>query len=164
MSFQSENDDYNTNSTGEFIEDNFEGRALAGIISNCKTKFNDDLHRLSDFVDGNEVSAIDHFARVIYEVSLHNPKNLIVSLTDSHSIHFKIFNDIDFETHLEVFYLTEDEEEEDINIESVLTIFKNEQEFVKGFGTLDQVLSKYRKAIGKGSVSFIESEPDVLSY
>ncbi len=111
------------------------------LVLNTLRNFTKDLRRLKSFVEGYEINARTAFSRAIIEIDALNPTNIICGLTDSKSIYFRIYHKNNFETHLEVFYLID----EDDDVEAVSTIYKNDQVVLKTFGAFHHVLNGIRK-------------------
>lgn len=122
-----------------------EAELPALLYEKIRSKFYSDSSRLGRFIDGYFNEAEGFFYNASSIILATKPSNVIFSLTDSKSLHFKIFNSPNFETHLEVFYSKDDEND---SIEGVISIFENEIEIYKDFGELNSIAPKYYKIIG----------------
>lgn len=138
--------DFKTNESAELSE---------LLYEKIKSKFYTDVKRLSRFVEDHFNEAEAFFFRASSVILASQPSNIILSLTDSKSLHFKIYNGPNFETHLEVFYCPESEDD---NIESVISIFENDREVYKNYGGLDFILQEFYKFIGCTVESFPTEE------
>jgi hypothetical protein len=115
------------------------------LILNTVRKFQLDLERLRGIVE-DKAAARRAFSKAIVEISTLNPTNIILSLTDSKSIYFRIYNNLNFEIHFEMFYSNDND-----GIEVVATVYQNDQVKLKTFGSLEEVLNSIRNKISVSS-------------
>jgi hypothetical protein len=113
------------------------------VMLNAVRVFEQNLNRLKDVIGAQESHVRAVFSRATDEIITLSPTNLIVGLTDSNSIYFRIYSNAIFETHLEVFYTDDDND----GIEAVATVYKSDDVLIKTFGSLDDVMAKVRNAV-----------------
>lgn len=121
--------------------------AKSYLIFNTVRKFESDLTRLQNFVGENSKDARLAFSKAIIEISNYDPNNIIINLTDSKSIYFRIYKSPNYEAHFELFYSNEEND----GVEVVATVYNKDQVILKTFGTLEEVSKIIRKKIAVSS-------------
>ncbi len=106
-------------------------RAAAG-------QFAADLARKSQLVGTHAEAARSLFEKTLNRIKVLQPVgDIVVGLAAaSESIYFRFYNPQGHETHLEVFYTKDDEDDQ---VEAVTTVYRSEAVVLKRFGTLEQV-------------------------
>lgn len=127
-------------SSAEYLRNSLQGKLFFNVIE----KFELDLAKKSHLVAGHVEHIRSYFNQAVSSISTLIPTNVIVNLTDNNSIYFRFYNVPLIETHLEVFYI---KDSEDDFVEAVLTSYQNEEIILKQFGLFNDVFSSLRNTL-----------------
>ncbi|UPK68307.1 hypothetical protein [Chitinophaga filiformis] len=127
-------------SSREILRTSIEAKMLFNVLD----KFELDLLRKKHLIEGYEVEARSYFNNALSFISTLRPSNIIVNLTNDHSIYFRFYNVPLIETHLEVFYT---KDSEDDFVEAVLTTYHNDEVVLKQFGETKNVFALLKQKI-----------------
>lgn len=107
-------------------------------------KFASEKEKYKSVIKGNEDKVQDFFNKTLDNIMLTNPISLSLGLTRSESIYFRFNNFSLYETHLEIFYTKENDD--DIT-EAVTTVYKNNEVVLKQYGQLNEVFHDLKKTL-----------------